>query len=162
MGQCPADSDCGTSSPASAVEKNAHRRFPRLMLPEQSEMNGPILDAQAQLNPTSEVSAVAQSPPTLNGGRKARVGFSVIRGLTRNRRRLSSTGRPLLSSRKNSAWCTAHKRQGEKWSPSFSNGTQLCKFQSSDERTFGGSKSLGFNQIQFSDHTGYQKAVRDL
>ena len=58
MGQSPADSDCGTSSPASAVEKNAHRRFPRLMLPEQSEMNGPIVDAQAQLN--RAVSAHAQ------------------------------------------------------------------------------------------------------
>jgi hypothetical protein len=140
MGQSPADSDCGTSSPASAVEKNAHRRFPRLMLPEQSEMNGPIVDAQAQLNPTSEVSAVAQSPPTLNGGRKARVGFSVIRGLTRNRRRLSSTGRPL--SLANSAWCTAHQRQGEKGSPSFSNGTQLCRFQSSAEHNLGDRRVL--------------------
>jgi len=127
------------------------------MLPEQSEMNGPIVDAQAQLNPTSEVSAVAQSPPTFNGGRKARVGFSVIRGLTRNRRPLSSIGRPLVSLA-NSAWCTAHQRQGEKWSPSFSNGTQLCRFQSSDERNFGESKSLGFNQIQFSDHTTVRKS----
>ena len=39
------------------------------MLPEQSEMNGPIVDAQAQLNPTSEVSAVAQSPPLMEGVR---------------------------------------------------------------------------------------------
>ena len=137
MGQCPADSDCGTSSPASAVEKNAHRRFPCLM----HEMNCPIVDAQAQLNPTSEVSAVAQSPPTLNGGRKARVGFSVIRGLTRNRRPLSSTGRPLVSLA-NSAWCTAHQRQGEKGSPRFSNGTQLCRFQSSAEHNLGDRRVL--------------------
>jgi len=48
VGQCRADSDCGTSSPASAIEKNAHRRFPRLMLPGQSEMNGPIVDSEAE------------------------------------------------------------------------------------------------------------------
>jgi hypothetical protein len=116
-------------------------------------MNGPIVDAQAQLNPTSEVSAVAQSPPTLNGGRKARVRFSVIRGLTRNGAApLSSAGRPLVSLA-NSAWCTAHQRQGEKWSPSFANGTQLCRFQSPDEPSCWGPKGLGFNQIQFPDHT---------
>ena len=42
---------------------------------------------------------------------------------------LSSAGRPLVSLA-NSAWCTAHQRQGEKWSPSASNSTlQIPEFR---------------------------------
>jgi hypothetical protein len=39
------------------VRPKTGTRLPRLMLPGQSEMNGPIVDSEASLNPTYDVSA---------------------------------------------------------------------------------------------------------